>query len=141
MSYTTTDIEQLIPQRAPIVMLDTFSRIDEKNYASEFTIREDNIFCVGDKFAEVGIIEHIAQTAAAYTGYKHLVEADSVKLGYIGDVKNCRFTVYPSKGDTLHTTIRIVSEINDITLITAETKVADQLVATCKMKLATDESK
>ena len=51
----------LIPQRPPIVMVDSFCGIENDCSYSGLTITADNIFCQDGKFQEAGVIEHIAQ--------------------------------------------------------------------------------
>lgn len=56
-------ILNLIPQRPPIVMVDSFFGIEENHSYSGLTVTADNIFCETRKLQEAGIIEHIAQSA------------------------------------------------------------------------------
>eukprot|EP00975_Prorocentrum_lima_P005690 1231614-Prorocentrum_lima.AAC.1 len=51
--------------RPPIVMVDSFFGIEENHSYSGLTVTADNIFCETRKLQEAGIIEHIAQSAAA----------------------------------------------------------------------------
>ena len=74
-------ILNLIPQRPPIVMVDSFFGFEENHSYSGLTVTADNIFCeTGEqqegseqpeigKLQEAGIIEHIAQSAAARIGF------------------------------------------------------------------------
>lgn len=140
-SNTITDIASLIPQRDPIMMLDSFACIDERNCSSSLEIREGNIF-VNERgvLAQEGILEHVAQSAAAWLGYKRLQEGKKVTLGFIGDIRKCSYVgAMPVVGDTVHTNIRIVSELGDIFMISATTSVNGQDVVVCSMKLASEE--
>ena len=56
-------ILNLIPQRPPIVMVDSFCGIEDDCSYSGLTVTDDNIFCQEGKLQEAGIIEHIAQSA------------------------------------------------------------------------------
>ena len=63
------EVSALIPQKAPIEMVDKLWLNDDTTTVSDFTIGEDNIFCQDGFFREPGIIENIAQTAAIRAGY------------------------------------------------------------------------
>lgn len=59
-------ILNLIPQRPPIVMVDSFFGFEENRSYSGLTDHiTDNLFCEAGRLQEPGIIEHIAQSAAA----------------------------------------------------------------------------
>ena len=57
-------ILNLIPQRPPIVMVDSFCGIEENCSYSGLTVTDDNIFCQEGKLQEAGLVEHIAPVPA-----------------------------------------------------------------------------
>lgn len=134
----TNDIISLIPQRPPILMVDGFSFEDEQNCNSTLTISGDNMFLEeSGRLAEEGILEHIAQTAAAYVGYLRKQAGEEVNMGYIGDIKRCVVNhPMPMAGDTLTTHLTIMSQVGNITMVAAETAANGQTLMTCRMKLA-----
>ncbi|MDR0660427.1 MAG: hydroxymyristoyl-ACP dehydratase [Prevotellaceae bacterium] len=129
------EILQLIPQRPPMVMVDKFHGVNGDFSYSGLTIQPENIFCQTGYFAEVGLIEHIAQSAAARVGYIYTQKGESVPLGFIGSVDKFKLHKLPQVGNELYTEIQVMQEIGDITLISAKTRVAEELVAECKMKI------
>ncbi|MBQ5378635.1 MAG: hydroxymyristoyl-ACP dehydratase [Paludibacteraceae bacterium] len=124
----------LIPQRPPIVMVDVVWSADEQSADTGLTIQEDNIFVKDGLFREPGLIEHIAQSAAAFAGYGTFVRGEEPKLGFIGEIKDCVFNLMPPVGSELRTHTQLVTEIGGIRLINAEVRLKDELVATCVMK-------
>ncbi|HMJ46203.1 MAG TPA: hypothetical protein VK498_02685, partial [Ferruginibacter sp.] len=58
-----------IPQRPPFVMVDKILSSGESSTRTSFIIHEKNIFVENGKFREPGLVENIAQTAAAGAGY------------------------------------------------------------------------
>ena len=68
---TNYDIKSLIPQREPILLVDALVGVEGDMARTQLTVRRDNSF-VGDDglLAEPGLIEHIAQSASAFAGYK-----------------------------------------------------------------------
>ena len=128
-------IKELIPQRFPVIMVDTFYGATDSEADTGLTVADDNLFCSEGFFAEPGIIEHIAQSASAFAGYKAKVKNKPAPVGFIGEVKKFRINFLPRTGDKLLTHIRIVSEVLGVSLLTAETKVDGEIAAQCQMKI------
>ena len=56
-----SSIEELIPQRSPIMMVDELLQVDGDEWTCRLLVREDNFFLEeDDQMAEPGVIEHIA---------------------------------------------------------------------------------
>lgn len=125
----------LIPQRNPIVMVDTFFRADENGAETGLHIQSGCLFCEGGLLREPGMIEHVAQSAAAFAGYAPYTRGEQPKLGFIGEVKKFKISRLPRVGEFLHTTLRVMGEAAGVTLIAAETRVEDEVLATCQMKI------
>ncbi len=134
---TITDIASLIPQRPPIMMVDEYGFEDDENCWSLLNINSDNIFLdTNGNIIVEGLLEHIAQTAAAHIGFKHRLKGEDVGLGYIGDIKRCAVSgPMPSTGQSVKTHLKVMSQINNITMISAETKCNETAILSCRMKL------
>ena len=128
-------IYQLIPQRPPIVMVDVVWSADEEGAETGLTVKEDNIFVRDGRFREPGLIEHIAQSAAAFAGYGTFARGEAPKLGYIGEIKDCHLFRLPKVGDELRTSLKLVAEVKGISLINAQTSVNGEPVSDCQMKI------
>ena len=115
----------LIPQRPPIVMVDSFFGIEENCSYSGLTITSDNIFCEAGKLQEPGVIEHIAQSAAARIGFIYTRQGAQVPLGFIGSVDKLKIYNLPEVGIKLFTEITVVQEVFDITLVSAQVKAGE----------------
>ena len=134
------DILELLPQRPPFVMVDHLVDYSETQTTCELTIRKDNVFCENGELAAAGLIEHIAQTCAARLGYynKYVLKV-GVRLGFIGEVKDLEIVRLPREGETLNTTIVVMQEIFDVTLVNAEVRVGTEVIATTRLKIAQGE--
>ena len=64
----TTPIIELIPQRNPFVMVDKLLSATETTAHTSFEIKAGNILLNNGFFSEAGLVENIAQTAAAHAG-------------------------------------------------------------------------
>lgn len=129
------EIIDLIPQRDPIVMVDKFVGITNGISETQLTIKNDNIFVENGCFTEFGLVEHIAQSAAARVGYICRNENKPISIGYIGAISNMEIVYLPKINDMLETRIEILQEVFNITLIKAESFTNGHLAASCQMKI------
>lgn len=129
------NIISLIPQRAPIVMVDKFIGVDGNLSKTALTVAERNIFVDGGEMSECGLIEHIAQSAAARVGYLFTEAGKPIPIGYIGSVNNFEIKQFPKVGETISTTIEVIQEVMGITLIMAYCYINEVEIASCKMKI------
>ena len=131
------EIERLIPQRYPIMMVDELLEAEDGKVLACLEIRPDNYFMEEDgRISELGLIEHIAQSASAFAGYKALGEgADHPPVGYIGEVKKVRCHFRPQAGGRLLTTITVVADAEGVTLIQGETRLDGKVAAETQMKI------
>lgn len=119
-------------------MVDEFLGIEGNMSRTRFTVREDNIFVNDNKLSECGLIEHIAQSAAARVGHIFKSNNKPVPIGYIGSVNDFTITENPKAGDVISTEIEIIQEVFSITLIQAHCYVDGNETAACKMKIFLD---
>jgi len=128
-------IKNLLPQREPMLMVDAFYEASDLEADTGLTIANNNLFCNDGLFTEPGLIEHIAQSASAFAGYKALLANKPAPTGFIGEVKKSRIHFLPRAGDVLCTHICILKEILGVTLLSAETIVDGKTVVQCQMKI------
>jgi 3-hydroxymyristoyl/3-hydroxydecanoyl-(acyl carrier protein) dehydratase len=138
---TIDDIQELIPQRPPFVMIDKLLSVTETTTTTGFCIQEENIFVENSVFKEPGLVENIAQTAAARAGYISHTENKPVLVGYIGAVNGLQVFALPKTGDELITEITTENQIFDVTLISGKITCNGQLLAQCKMKIFINQFK
>ena len=129
-------IDELIPQRPPFVMIDRLVSSDEVYSVTELTIREDNLFVEYGRFSASGLIENIAQTCAARIGYINLNHGQTVKIGVIGSISNLNIERTPKVGEKLTTTIKLLEEVFQMTLVEAVIRCNDEEIVRANMKIA-----
>ncbi len=129
------NILSFIPQRHPFVMVDALLSADEKTATTGFTVKAGNIFCEEDVFSEAGLLENIAQTAAAGAGYRESRVNKPAAIGYIGAVRNFEVFVLPQINDVLTTEAVITDRIFNATLIKGKIMCNTLLVAQCEIKV------
>ena len=69
MLVSKQDIKNFLPQKDPIVMVDCILENDATSIKTSFTPGIDNIFASNGCFSESGLVENMAQSAAAKAGY------------------------------------------------------------------------
>lgn len=135
-SYKDIPIKELIPQRPPFVMIDKMLSFDKNVTETQLEIRADNIFCKDGKLMAEGLMENIAQTCAARIGYVNLSKNEAVKIGVIGSVSNYEVFRLPKVGEVIITSVEVIEELLQITLVNAVVKCGDETLAQATMKIA-----
>ncbi|MES1224118.1 MAG: 3-hydroxyacyl-ACP dehydratase [Bacteroidota bacterium] len=141
MSPSEYNIITLIPQKAPFVMVDKLLHADERSARSFFHISKENIFVEEGIFREPGLIENIAQTAAARSGYITATAKKLPLIGYIGDVKNLEIAELPEAGSDIETEISIENHVFDIMVIAGRIFQKEKIIASCEMKIFISQPK
>jgi predicted hotdog family 3-hydroxylacyl-ACP dehydratase len=129
------DILKLIPQRPPMVLIDQLISVDEKSATGRLFIRESNVFCENGLLQEGGLMEFVAQTAAAYEGYRQLSLQEEVKPGFIGAIKNLTVHSLPQINTEIFSEIIVDSELLGYTIITGKIFQNNNVVAECEMRI------
>lgn len=124
-----------IPQKPPMVMIDRVVRAVEGVTETTFLVRENNVFCDNGIFTEAGLIENLAQTAAAGAGCKPGIEGKEPPVGYIGGARNLRIFDYPEAEQELFTRVTVEHKVFDATVVFGESYLQGRLIATCRLNI------
>jgi len=135
MIVSQDNITAIIPQRPPFVMIDQLITCDEVYSSTTFLIKADNLLVEDGELSEAGIIENIAQTAAAGFGYITQQNKKPIAAGYIAAVKNLEIFALPKVGEIIETSVAITNQIFDVTIISGSVKCNGTLLASCEMKI------
>lgn len=127
---------ELIPQRPPMVLVDRFEGIDAEGVSTTgYTVVPAGLFVAGGRMSECGIIEHMAQSAAARIGWCCRAEGRPVPVGFIGAVSRLEFHDLPRTGAHLRTRLRIVQEIGPLSLAEVRTEADGRPLAEGNLKI------
>lgn len=127
-------VAHLIPQKFPFVMVDTLLAFSENEITAGLTVPLDNIFVADAIFQESGLIEHMAQSVALYTGYQFYLKQEPAPTGYIGSIKSIEIVRLPRLGDVIETTVNVLQEFMGVTLVDISSKVNTIEIARGQMK-------
>ena len=133
------DVITYLPQRPPMIVVDTLWEADAGKIVAGFTVREDHVFVDNGMLSEPGIMEYVAQTAALGAGYGLRRSGEGVKTGFIGSYKDVRIGRRPLVGEVLTAILEIMQEIWNCTAYTAQVFSGDDLIAQMEIKLFTVE--
>lgn len=134
------NITSYIPQRAPFVMIDNLLTQSNEEVRSNFHIKKDNIFIEDGVFTISGLLENIAQTAAANVGYECAKKNIPVPLGFIGAISKVKVFDLPQVNSVFETQVNILQEVFNITLIEGIISQNDKTLVSCQMKIMIDTS-
>ncbi len=112
---------------------------DENIANSHFLIDSKNILVEDSVFSVSGLLENIAQTAAAQIGYLSVQNNVPVPIGFIGAISKIMVQKLPQVNSTIETVIEVKQEIFDITLISGEVKQGRESLISCQMKIMIDK--
>lgn len=137
--FDKESIKELLPQRPPMMMVDAFYGIEAEKSFAGLRVEEDNIFVECGELCEEGLIEHMAQSAAARAGYLSKLRGGEVKLGFIGSVNGFCAGWRPRTGESILTSVEMVEEVMNIALIEIESRIGEETIARCRMKIYTEQ--
>ncbi len=127
-------VGNLIPQKFPFVMVDKVLAFEENFITSGFTIEETNIFTKNGIFQESGLIEHMAQSVALYTGYQFYLKNEPAPTGYIGAIKSIDILELPKVNDNIITKVKVLHEFSGVTLVEISVFLNEVEIASGQMK-------
>jgi predicted hotdog family 3-hydroxylacyl-ACP dehydratase len=129
------DIADLLPQKAPFIMVGELLYADDTTTRTRFLVPSGNPLITDGRYTEGGLLENIAQTVAAGAGYMALREGRSVAPGHIVSVSRFNVARLPLVGDELFTEIVIRTRIPDIIVISGRVTCNSVEIVTCEMKI------
>lgn len=135
MLVPKNEVQNYIPHRTPVVMVDALLAADENQALSAFHVENDNVFVVGGTFSESGLIENIAQTAALHAGYRSHQLGVPVPVAFIAAIKHLYILSLPPIGADLHTTVSIVNRVFDVTIVEGNVSHEGALLCKCEMRV------
>ena len=134
--FERIDVHKLLPQQEPFVMIDRLIHYDPVRTVTTLEVRPDNIFADDGHLSVAGLNENIAQTCAARMGYISASSGERVKIGVIGAITGFRVSRTPLVGEVLTTTIDVVQEVFQVTLVHAIITIGTEVIAETDLKIA-----
>ena len=111
-------INNFLPHRAPMLMVDVLEEITATSVTSVFQIKKENIFVENNHFSEVGLIENAAQTCSSIVGQTFFLTnnneiKENVKVvGFISGIKKAKVSMLPKVNHTIKTSATLISRFD-----------------------------
>ena len=135
MRSDLANISKYIPQREPMMMVDTLISHQENTTKSAFTILADNILVNQACLSEAGLLENMAQTAALGKGFESTENNEKPPIGFIGAVKNLCVLRLPQVDERLETTVVVKHVVLNASIVEARVKSGGEEIASCELKI------
>ncbi len=132
-------IDLIIPQRAPIVMIDGVLSQDEEMIETTLTVEADNLFSKDGVLTEPGLIENMAQSAAAQAGFHYLNLGQAAPVGFIGAISKLQILELPPVGSKLISKIEHLQKVFNISMVRGTVTLNGKTIASCELKIAIQE--
>jgi len=122
-------------------MVDTITDISNTHVVTEFEVKSTCIFVEEGKFAEVGLIENMAQTCSAIVGQFlfGIEDTSNYVIGYISAIKKLELFALPKVQEVVRTEAELLSRFDTdeyyICSMRCNAFVGDILMATAEMNL------
>ena len=122
-------------------MVDTITDISNTHVVTEFEVKSTCIFVEEGKFAEVGLIENMAQTCSAIVGQFlfGIEDTSNYVIGYISAIKKLELFALPKVQEVVRTEAELLSRFDAdeyyICSMRCNAFVGDILMATAEMNL------
>ncbi len=126
---------QYIPQAEPFVMIDDIIESTATITRTKFEIRPEHLFVENGFFTEPGLIENMAQTAAAGTGKRALETNTTPPVGFIGAIKNLKIEALPQVGQIIETQVAFLNQVMQVHVVQGEVFCDDKLIAAAEFKI------
>jgi len=103
------DIEELIPHRAPMIMVDRVITVNDFKTETSFRVKPDCLFVHDETLSEMGMLENLAQTSFIFLNYffirpnEVLWDKEKDNLGVISNILELEVYQLPKTGDQLLT--------------------------------------
>ncbi len=137
MLVSKKNILNIIPQRAPFVMIDKLLVANEvEGFKTSFQVQQDNVFIENNIVSEGALIENVAQTCAAGFGYVSQQKGNNEpQLGFIGAVSKLKVFGVAKSNDELITKVSVLSTFDRVSLIQGEVECDGEILLECQMKI------
>lgn len=138
---TKINIQNYLPHREPMLMVDAVVEIGNKKVTTLFEIKPDNIFIENSRLSGAGLIENIAQTCSAITGQnlfddsENEQNAGSKVIGFITNIKKVTIHELPEVGSEIISRAVLKSQFGEICTIGCETFLGEKILVEAEISL------
>ncbi|MCB9252440.1 MAG: 3-hydroxyacyl-ACP dehydratase [Flavobacteriales bacterium] len=129
------NISEFIPQGPPVIMIDRIQECSENSIITRFYIKKENLFSEEGFFTESGLIENMAQTAAARAGVESKTKGKAPQKGFIAAIKNLKIHSLPEVDTEITTYLSINNQVMNFSIANAYITQRNSKIAECELKI------
>ena len=135
MLATRSEIINYIPQRDPFIAVHDILQATDEFAETQFEVLPESVFVANGLFIEPGLLENIAQTAAAQMGYACKKKGMPAPLGYIANIKNLNVLSLPPVGAVLTTSVQVTNRVLSVILLEGIVRLQGEIICQCEMRI------
>jgi predicted hotdog family 3-hydroxylacyl-ACP dehydratase len=141
MIATGEALARLLPQRPPLLLLDALLSCANDRTVSQYCVPADSVLLEDGHLSEAGLIENIAQTAAAGAGYGYRRGgAGAPPIGFIAAIRDLRVAALPAVGTVLTTEVVVQNQVLEFTIVRGVVRADGATFAECEMRIFIKDS-
>lgn len=137
------DIRSLLPQGPPFIMVDRLLGSDGKVTRTSFVVAAGNPLVENGRLSAAGLIENLAQTAAAGAGWDIVKRpgelapeaSEGPRSGAVVSIDRLEILDMPAVGKELLTEVSVTSQVGDIIVISGKISCGQSVIAVGEMKI------
>ncbi len=130
------NLENLIPQKQPFVLVESLLEVTESSCSTTFTVPQNHVLCSDGKLSIAGLLENMAQSSGCKMGYEDFMSGKRQRRGFIGEIKDVVCNRLPLVGEILTTEVIIESKVfGAVTIVSSKVMSNSELLASCRMKI------
>ena len=125
----------LLPQRPPIVLISALLASDGTRTVSSYRVPAAGLLVEHGHLSEAGLVENIAQTAAAGVGYHCQQLGQPTPIGFIAAIKDLQISALPPVGTELITEVLVQNQVLEFTIVRGTVRAGETTFASCEMRI------
>ncbi len=130
------NLEKLIPQKQPFVLVDSLLEVNETSCATTFVVPQNHVLVTNETLTLAGLLENMAQSSGCKMGYEDFMGGKRQRRGFIGEIKDVVCNRLPLVGEKLSTEVLIESKVfGAVTIVLSKVMSNTELLASCRMKI------
>lgn len=132
-------VDEIIPQKEPFVFIDKVINFNETEIRTSFEVKSYATLVASGKLQEAGLVENMAQSAAALVGCNAKLNNAPVKIGFIGSVKKLEVYRAAKVGEVLVTKLKVITKAIGVNVAEGEVNCGTELIAKCIINIFLQE--
>ena len=142
MIATGEALARLLPQRPPMLLIDALLNCANDTTVSQYRVPADSVLVEDGHLSEAGLVENIAQTAAAGAGYSYQQggAGSAPPIGFIAAIKDLRVGALPAVGTVLTTEVVVQNQVLEFTIVRGVVRAEGTTFAECEMRIFIKDS-